>query len=103
MISHINSETSTFASMIKETSVFNILKSEQLPEYYKKNLKEHSNFFCSTDTSFNINTFYFSKKRLKIYFVIQYFKKEPQNMWYNRLKELKKPELIKKMIFKNFK
>ena len=24
-------------------------------------------------------------------------------MWYNRLKELKKPELIKKMIFKNFK
>ena len=72
-------------------------------EYYRKNLKKHSNFFCSADTSFNINIFYFFIKRLKIYFAIQYFREESWNMWYNKLEELKEPELIKKMIFKNFK
>ena len=34
---------------------------------------------------------------------MQYLREEFQNMWYNRLKELRGPELIKKMIFKNFK
>ena len=77
MISHINSETSTSASVIKETNAFNILKSEQLSEYYEKNLREHSNFFCNADTLFNINTLYFSTERLKIYFTMQYLKKEP--------------------------
>ena len=34
---------------------------------------------------------------------MQYLKEESQNMWYNKLKELKGPESIKKMIFKDFK
>ena len=66
--------------MIKEINAFSILKSEQLPEYYGNNLREHSNFFYSTDTSFNMNIFYFSTERSKIYFTMQYFKKEPQNI-----------------------
>ena len=103
MMSHINQETSTSAFMIKEINAFNILKSEWLPEYYRNNLKKHSNFFCSTDTLFNINTFYFFTERLKIYFAIQYFKKKFWDMWYNKLKELRESELIKKMIFKDFK
>ena len=70
IISHINQETSTSASVIKEINAFSTLKSEQLPEYYKKNLKEYSNFFCSTNTSFNISTFYFFTERLKIYFAM---------------------------------
>ena len=32
-----------------------------------------------------------------------YFREEFQDMWYNKLKELKEPKSIKKMIFKNFK
>ena len=75
--SHINQETNTSASVIKETNASSTLKPEQLPEYYKKNLREHSNFFCSTDTSFNISTPYFPTERSKIYFVIQYLKEEP--------------------------
>ena len=77
---HNNQKTSTSASVIEETNAFNILKSEQLPEYYKKNLRKHSNFFHNADTLFNINTSYFSTKRLKIYFAMQYFKEESQNM-----------------------
>ena len=76
MTSHINQKTSTSASVIKKINAFNILKSEQLSEYYKKNLKKHLNFFHNTDISFNINTFYFSTERLKIYFAIQYFKEK---------------------------
>ena len=76
MILYINQEINTSASVIKKINVFSILKSEQLPEYYKKNLKKHLNFFYNTDISFNINTFYFSTEKLKIYFTIQYFKKE---------------------------
>ena len=75
--SHTNQETSTSASVIKKTSAFNILKPEQLPEYYEKNLKEHLNFFFSADTLFNINTLYFFTKRLKIYFAMQYLREEP--------------------------
>ena len=101
--SHINQETNTSVSVIKEINAFSTLKPEWLPEYYKKNLRKHSNFFHSTDTLFNINTLYFSTERSKIYFIMQYLRGESQNMWYNKLKELKKPELIKKMIFKNFK
>ena len=100
---YINQETSTSAFMIKEINAFNILKFKQLSEYYKKNLKKHLNFFCSTNTLFNINTLYFLTERLKIYFTMQYFKKKSQNMWYNKLKGLKEFKLIKKMIFKNFK
>ena len=100
---HINSEISTSAFMIEEINTFNILKSKQLSEYYEKNLREHSNFFHNTDTSFNMSTLYFFTERLKIYFVMQYFKKELWDMWYNRLKELREPELIKEIIFKNFK
>ena len=103
MILYINQETNTSASVIKKINTFNILKSEQLFKYYRKNLKKHLNFFYSTDTSFNINTLYFSIEKLKIYFIMQYFRKESQNIWYNKLKELREPELIKKMIFKNFK
>ena len=103
IILHTNQKTNTFASVIKKINAFSILKSEWLPEYYKKNLRKHLNFFCSADTLFNINIFYFFIKRLKIYFAMQYFKKEPQNMWYNKLKELRESELIKEMIFKNFK
>ena len=77
MISHINQETSTSASVIKEINAFSTLKPEQLPEYYKNNLKEHSIFFCSADTLFNMSTFYFSTERLKIYFAMQYLKEEP--------------------------
>ena len=80
MTSHINQKTNTFVSVIEKINAFSILKSEQLPEYYEKNLREHSNFFHSTDTSFNINTLYFFIKKSKIYFVIQYFKKKSQNM-----------------------
>ena len=100
---HINQETSTSASVIEEINAFSTLKPEWLSEYYGKNLREHSNFFHNTNTSFNINTPYFFTERSKIYFAIQYLKGESQNMWYNRLKELKGSELIKKMIFKNFK
>ena len=103
MMLYINQETNTSASVIEEINAFNILKFKQLPEYYKKNLRKHSNFFCSTDTLFNINILYFSTERLKIYFIMQYFREESQNMWYNKLKKLKKSESIKKMIFKNFK
>ena len=103
IISHINQETNTSVSVIKKINAFNILKFEQLPEYYEKNLKEHLNFFHNADTLFNMNTLYFFTEKLKIYFAIQYFKEKSQNMWYNKLKELKRPELIKKMIFKNFK
>ena len=78
--SYINQETNTFASVIKEINAFNILKSEQLPEYYENNLREHSNFFHSIDTLFNMNTSYFFTERLKIYFVIQYLRGEPQDM-----------------------
>ena len=80
IISYINQETSTSASAIEEINASSTLKPEQLPEYYEKNLKEHSNFFHSTDTSFNMNTLYFSIKKSKIYFAIQYLKEEPQNM-----------------------
>ena len=97
--SHINQKTSTSASVIKKINAFNILKSEQLSEYYEKNLRKHLNFFCSTDTLFNISIFYFSTERLKIYFAIQYFKKESQNIWYNKLKELKKSTSVKKNDF----
>ena len=103
LISHINQETSTSVSVIKKINVFNILKFKWLPEYYGKNLKEHSNFFHSINTLFNINTFYFFIERLKIYFAIQYFKKKFWDIWYNKLKELKEFKLIKKIIFKNFK
>ena len=101
--SHINQKTSTFTSVIEEINALNTLKSEQLPKYYEKNLREHSNFFHNTDTSFNISIFYFSTERLKIYFIMQYLREELWDMWYNKLKELKEPELIKKMTFKNFK
>ena len=77
---HINQKTNTFAFVIKETNAFNILKFKQLPEYYKNNLKKHSIFFHSTDTSFNISTFYFFTERSKIYFAMQYLKEKPQNM-----------------------
>ena len=80
MILYINQETNTFVSAIKKINAFSILKSEQLSEYYKNNLRKHSDFFHSTDISFNMNTPYFSTERLKIYFVIQYFKEESQNM-----------------------
>ena len=103
IILHINQETSTSASVIEKINTFNTLKSEWLPEYYEKNLREHSNFFCSTDILFNINTLYFSTERLKIYFTMQYFRKESWDMWYNKLEELSGPESIKKIIFKNFK
>ena len=103
MISHTNQETNTSASVIEKTNAFSTLKPEQLPEYYENNLRKHSNFFHSTDTLFNMSTFYFSTERLKIYFAMQYLRGEPQNMWYNKLKELKEPELIKKMTFKDFK
>ena len=76
MISHSNQETSTSASVIKKINAFNTLKSEQLPEYYEKNLREHSIFFHNTDILFNMNTLYFLTKRLKIYFAMQYLKKE---------------------------
>ena len=89
--------------MIKETSTFNTLKPEQLSEYYKKNLKKHLNFFHNTNTSFNINTPYFFTEKSKIYFAIQYLRGESQDMWYNRLKELRESESIKEMTFKNFK
>ena len=62
--------------MIKEINAFNTLKSKQLPEYYKKNLKKHLNFFCSVDTLFIINTFYFFTERSKIYFTMQYFREK---------------------------
>ena len=103
MMSYSNQETSTSAFVIEKTSAFSILKSEWLSEYYEKNLREHSIFFCSADTLFNINTLYFFTERLKIYFAIQYFKEEPWDMWYNKLKELEESELIKKMTFKDFK
>ena len=89
--------------MIEEINAFSILKSEWLPEYYRNNLKEHLNFFCNADILFNISTVYFFTEKLKIYFAIQYFKKEPQNIWYNRLKKLREFELIKEIIFKDFK
>ena len=66
--------------MIKKINAFNTLKLKQLPEYYEKNLREHLNFFCSADTLFNMNTLYFSTKKLKIYFAMQYFKEESQNI-----------------------
>ena len=103
MTSHINQETNTSASVIEEISAFNTLKSEWLPEYYGKNLREHSIFFHSADTLFNMSTPYFPTEKLKIYFTMQYLKGEPQDMWYNRLEELREPESIKEMIFKNFK
>ena len=103
MMSHINQETNTSASVIEKTNAFNTLKSEWLPEYYEKNLREHLNFFCSADTSFNMSTFYFPTERLKIYFTMQYLRGEPWDMWYNRLEELRGPELIKEITFKNFK
>ena len=74
--SYINQKTNTSAFVIEKTNAFNTLKSEQLSEYYEKNLKEHSNFFCSTNTSFNMNTFYFPTKKSKNYFTIQYFREE---------------------------
>ena len=80
IILHINQEISTSAFAIKKINAFNILKSEQLSQYYKNNLKKYLNFFCSTDTLFNINTFYFFIEKSKIYFVIQYLKKKLQNM-----------------------
>ena len=103
IISHTNQEINTSASVIKETNTFNILKSEQLSEYYEKNLREHSNFFHSTDILFNINTLYFLTEKSKIYFAIQYLKGEPQNIWYNKLEELREFKSIKEIIFKDFK
>ena len=76
IISHINQEISTSASAIKKINTFNILKSEWLSEYYENNLKKHSNFFYSTDTLFNMNTFYFFTEKSKIYFIMQYFREE---------------------------
>ena len=103
IISHINQKISTSVSVIKEINVFSTLKSEWLSEYYGNNLRKHSNFFHSADILFNINTFYFFIERLKIYFAMQYFREESQDIWYNKLKELKESESIKEMIFKNFK
>ena len=103
IISHINQEINTFVFVIKEINVFNTLKSEWLFKYYENNLKKHLNFFCSADTSFNMSTLYFLTERLKIYFTMQYFRKKSWDIWYNKLKELKEPESIKKIIFKNFK
>ena len=34
---------------------------------------------------------------------MQYFREESWDIWYNRLEELRGPELIKKMTFNNFK
>ena len=76
MMLYINQEINTSASVIKEINAFNTLKFEQLPEYYEKNLKKYSNFFYSADTLFNINTLYFFTEKLKIYFIMQYFKEE---------------------------
>ena len=103
IILHINQKTNTSASVIEEINAFNTLKFKWLSEYYKKNLRKHSNFFCSVNILFNINIFYFSTVRLKIYFTMQYFKEELWDIWYNKLKELRESELIKEMIFKDFK
>ena len=103
IMSHINQETNTSVSVIEETSASSILKPEWLSEYYGNNLRKHSNFFCSADTLFNMSTLYFFTEKLKIYFAMQYFRGESQNMWYNKLKKLGGSESIKKMIFKDFK
>ena len=74
--SHINQEINTSASVIEKINAFSILKFEWLPEYYRKNLREHSNFFCSADTSFNISISYFPTEKSKIYFAMQYLRGE---------------------------